>query len=247
MSRTIDHHQERRDVADAAAEEGQVVLVAAHQRLGEADDQAADQRARGGVQAAEDRGGERLDRGERGAAVQPGVGNTRQEQRGDGGQRARHRPGAQRDPAAAGCPSARRSRGPRRPPASPRPRRCSGTPAGTRRSGRRGHERGDPGLRDADGPRCTTWSPQGSPRASTSVPIRRVSSVISTMSTPMVTIASTLWRGPGRAADDQELDQRAQRGRAGDPGRAAPARTRCASCSSAVMYRRPAAARRGRS
>lgn len=45
-------------------------------------------------------------------------------------------------------------------------------------------------------PMVTTWSPHGSPSARTSVPIRRVSSVVRRMSTPMVTMARTLWSEP---------------------------------------------------
>lgn len=45
-------------------------------------------------------------------------------------------------------------------------------------------------------PMVTTSSPQGSPSESTSVPMRRVSSVVRRMSTPMVTMARTLWSLP---------------------------------------------------
>src|SRR5919107_1950999 len=48
-----DHHDVGRDLAEAAAQERQLVLVPGGERLGDADEQAADQRAAGGVQATE--------------------------------------------------------------------------------------------------------------------------------------------------------------------------------------------------
>ena len=63
------------DVAEPAAEEQQLVLVAGGQGLGEADQQPADQRAAGRVQAAEDRGREGAQRdGVRPPGSRPGVG-----------------------------------------------------------------------------------------------------------------------------------------------------------------------------
>src|SRR5688500_2666618 len=53
-----DHHDVRDDVAEASSEEQQLVLVARRHGLGDADDHPADERASGGVQAAEDGGGE---------------------------------------------------------------------------------------------------------------------------------------------------------------------------------------------
>src|SRR4051794_14376972 len=53
-----DHHDVRDDVAEPAAEEQQLVLVAGSQGLGDADEQAAHQCAPGRVQTAEDRRGE---------------------------------------------------------------------------------------------------------------------------------------------------------------------------------------------
>src|SRR3954469_21518215 len=52
-----DHDDVRDDVTEAAAEEQQLVLVAGGERLGQPDQQAADQRPSGRVEAAEDRGG----------------------------------------------------------------------------------------------------------------------------------------------------------------------------------------------
>src|SRR3954469_13436676 len=53
-----DHDHVGDDVAESAAEEQQLVLVAGGEGLREPDQQAADQRPSGGVQASQDRGGE---------------------------------------------------------------------------------------------------------------------------------------------------------------------------------------------
>lgn len=83
-----DHDEIGGQVADPAAEERQVALVAGGEGLRHADEETADEGARRGVESAEDGGGEGLERGERGGPFQAWSREDGEEERGDGGETA---------------------------------------------------------------------------------------------------------------------------------------------------------------
>src|SRR4051812_24403580 len=93
-----DHDDVGDDGAEAATQEQQRVLVAGGQGLGHPDQQAADERTAGGIQAAEDRRRERAEGHGVDGRADPGRGRPDEEQRRDGRQHTGDQPRDRRDP-----------------------------------------------------------------------------------------------------------------------------------------------------
>lgn len=144
------HHQVGRQVADAPAEEGEVALVAGGERLGDADDESPGERPGGGVESAEDRGGERLERGERRGALQTRGREHGEEEGGDGGEGSGDRPGGERDPPQLDAHERRRLRVLGGCPHRHAPRGVAEGEQEHRDQQPGGEERGDPGLGEGD-------------------------------------------------------------------------------------------------
>src|SRR5436190_5253321 len=90
----VGHH-----VGEPTAQEREVVLVAGRQLLGDADDQAGDERAHRGVQPSQYRNGDRAERQQSRRVAHAACREADEERAGDGRERAGDRPCAAADPA----------------------------------------------------------------------------------------------------------------------------------------------------
>ena len=192
-----DHHDVRHHVAEAAAEEGDLVLVAGGHGLRDADEQTA-HRAAPPVESRPPRigGRERQGHGGHEPASRRGSAQPARKRPATAASMPAIDPGDHRDPAAVGCPSGGGlavlgGRAHRDPPV--------GVLEGQEeRPDQHGGHDDRPGRGSAmpTPPTERPRPPQGWPRLRMSEPIRRVSSVSRMMSTPMVRMARLMTGAP---------------------------------------------------